>query len=134
MLWDHGTWQPEPGWEDVEAALAKGDLKFRLDGVKLKGAWALVRIKGWPGRSGGGAEERSWLLIKHKDSWAGPVDVATAAPRSVKSGGDFAQILAAEKADIWGTDMPAGGGAAGKLLREIIEQAARIKAEKETGR
>src|SRR5918995_1141212 len=37
MLWDRGTWQPEPGSEDVDAALAKGELKLRLEGTKLKG-------------------------------------------------------------------------------------------------
>ena len=37
--------------DDVDAALAKGDLKLRLDGYKLKGSWALVRTKGWPGAS-----------------------------------------------------------------------------------
>jgi bifunctional non-homologous end joining protein LigD len=28
MIWDHGTWEPEVA--DVDAALAKGDLKFTL--------------------------------------------------------------------------------------------------------
>ena len=37
MLWDYGTWEPES--EDVDAALRKGDLKFRLNGYKLKGSW-----------------------------------------------------------------------------------------------
>jgi bifunctional non-homologous end joining protein LigD len=41
MLWDRGTWEPEV--DDVSAALKKGDLKLRLDGVKLKGSWAFVR-------------------------------------------------------------------------------------------
>ena len=35
MLWDQGTWTPET--DDVDAALKKGDLKFTLDGYKLKG-------------------------------------------------------------------------------------------------
>src|SRR3954452_8201935 len=37
MLWDRGTWSPEPGFEDIDAALEKGQLKFHLEGVKLKG-------------------------------------------------------------------------------------------------
>src|SRR6266566_7339877 len=41
MLWDRGTWTPEV--EDVEATLKKGDLKFTLNGYKLKGSWVLVR-------------------------------------------------------------------------------------------
>ena len=87
MLWDKGLWTPEV--DDVDAALKKGDLKFTLDGYKLKGSWVLVRTKG--GWSGGG--DRSWLLIKHRDEWAGPVDIAGIAPLSVKSQGDFAEIL-----------------------------------------
>src|SRR5215212_7752021 len=45
MLWDRGTWTPEV--DDVDAALKKGDLKFTLEGYKLKGSWVLVRTGGW---------------------------------------------------------------------------------------
>ena len=56
-----------PKVDDVDAALKKGDLKFTLDGYKLKGSWVLVRTGGrW-----GGGDGRSWLLIKHRDEWAG---------------------------------------------------------------
>lgn len=48
MLWDKGTWKPLA--DDVDAALAKGELKFELDGFKLKGGWVLVRTDG---RGGG---------------------------------------------------------------------------------
>ena len=44
MLWDRGTWTPEV--DDLDAALKKGDLKFTLNGYKLKGSWALIRTKG----------------------------------------------------------------------------------------
>ena len=77
MVWDVGTWQPlspiavqgkyVPG-TDAEAAtmLAKGDLKFRLDGQKLKGDFALVKMKGRrPGSKG-----NEWLLIKKHDDYA----------------------------------------------------------------
>ena len=88
MLWDRGTWTPEV--DDVDAALEKGDLKFTLDGYKLKGSWVLVRTKGrW---AGGG--DRSWLLIKHRDEWAGDLDITEFAPLSVKSGEDIDDILA----------------------------------------
>ena len=43
MLWDRGTWTPEV--DDVDAALKKGDLKFTLNGYKLKGSWVLVRTE-----------------------------------------------------------------------------------------
>ena len=102
MLWDQGTWKPES--PDVDAALKKGDLKFTLDGYKLKGSWVLVRTGGWGG--GGG---RSWLLIKHRDDWAGDVDIVEFAPKSVKSGGDFEDILAADNPAIWESHRPAKG-------------------------
>jgi len=121
MLWDRGTWKPQS--DDVDAALRKGDLKFTLDGYKLKGSWVLVRTRG-PSSSDG----RSWLLIKHRDDWAGPVDIAEFAPLSVKSGGDFEDILAADTPAIWMSTRPAKSGATGKILEEIIEKAVALKA------
>jgi len=127
MLWDQGTWKPES--PDVDAALKKGDLKFTLDGYKLKGSWVLVRTGGrWGGSSGG--EGRSWLLIKHRDDWAGDVDIIEFAPRSVKSDGDFEDILAADKPDVWKSNRPAKGGEAGEMLAKIIERAAALKRDK----
>jgi bifunctional non-homologous end joining protein LigD len=125
MLWDHGAWKPEA--DDVSAALDAGELKFTLEGVKLKGSWVLVRTRG-PGRSD---PARSWLLIKHRDEWAGNIDVTAAAPLSVKSFGDFDDILAADNPEIWESHRPAKSGAAGKMLADIIRRAARKKAGQE---
>jgi bifunctional non-homologous end joining protein LigD len=124
MLWDRGTWAPESA--DVEAALKKGDLKFTLDGVKLKGSWVLVRTRGPRDPSG-----RSWLLIKHRDDWSGPIDIAEFAPLSVKSGHDLPEILAADTPAVWTSNRPAKGGATGAMLADIIEQAARLKKTKQ---
>ena len=121
MLWDRGTWTPEV--DDVDAALKKGDLKFTLDGYKLKGSWVLVRTK-----APSYGEGRSWLLIKHRDDWAGAVDIAEFAPLSVKSAGDFEDILASDTPAIWKSNRPAKGGATGKMLDEIIQKAAAKKA------
>src|SRR6059058_3432837 len=67
MLWDQGTWTPQV--DDVDAAMKKGDLKFTLDGYKLKGSWVLVRTGGrygggrWRGTGPPGSNnDRSWLL------------------------------------------------------------------------
>jgi bifunctional non-homologous end joining protein LigD len=127
MLWDRGTWRPLV--DDVEAALKKGDLKFELDGYKLKGSWALVRTRGYGGDRG---EGRSWLLIKHRDDWAGDLDITTFAPLSVKSKQDLHEILASEDPSIWRTNRPVTGGATGAMLREIVEKAAAVKAARET--
>ena len=125
MLWDRGTWTPEV--DDVGAALEKGDLKFALDGYKLKGSWVLVRTRDRAGTAPG-QRGRNWLLIKHADFWSGPVDITALAPLSVKSEGDFDDILAAGMPDLWVTGRPAtaaGNGSAAALTREVIERAAR---------
>jgi bifunctional non-homologous end joining protein LigD len=62
MVWDVGTWEPQG---DGAEMLRKGDLKFRLNGEKLKGDFALVHIKARrPGSKG-----NEWLLIKHRDAY-----------------------------------------------------------------
>src|SRR3954470_20567970 len=125
MLWDVGTWIPET--DDVDAALKKGDLKFTLNGFKLKGSWVLVRTGGrYAGARGGG--DRSWLLIKHRDEWAGELDITKFAARSVKSDGDFEDILAEDTPAVWTSNRPAKGGETGAMLATIIERAAKLKA------
>jgi len=126
MLWDRGTWTPQV--DDVDKAIEKGDLKFTLDGYKLKGSWVLVRTKG--GYAGNrGQEGRSWLLIKHRDDWSsGELDIAEFAPLSVKSEGDFAEILSQENPDIWRSNKPAQGGETGAMFDKIIAQAMQMKA------
>lgn len=82
IIWDHGEWEYiEPG-DDPSEGLKKGKLTFRLDGKKMFGEWALVKIKG---KSSGKGNE--WLLLKHNDQWANTeVDVTEVAPLSVVSG------------------------------------------------
>src|SRR5688500_13412576 len=55
MVWDYGTYEPVET-DDVGAALKKGELKFTLDGQRLKGSWALVPTR-----------NRQWRLSKHKE-------------------------------------------------------------------
>jgi bifunctional non-homologous end joining protein LigD len=129
MLWDRGTWTPES--QDVDAALAKGDLKFTLGGYKLKGSWVLVRTSGrFPGARSA-TDGRSWLLIKHKDDWSGDLDITEFAPKSVKSDNSFEEILADDTPAIWHTNRPAKGGDTGAMFDAIIERAARLKLERE---
>ncbi|MHB0968162.1 MAG: DNA polymerase ligase N-terminal domain-containing protein [Thermoanaerobaculia bacterium] len=80
IIWDRGTWEfIEPG-DDPVKALAAGKLTFRLKGKKLRGEWALVRIRGRSSR------RNEWLLLKHDDEDADPdYDVTLEAPLSVVS-------------------------------------------------
>src|SRR5690349_19634378 len=41
MLWDRGTWEPIG---DPHEGMAKGRLHFRLEGERLHGGWALIRM------------------------------------------------------------------------------------------
>lgn len=77
LVWEVGTWQPlspipvngkyVPGTgAEAREMLAKGDLKFRLDGKRLKGDFALIHIKSRRGTSKG----NEWLLIKKQDEFA----------------------------------------------------------------
>jgi bifunctional non-homologous end joining protein LigD len=104
MIWDRGTWEPES--PDVDKALAKGDLKMRLHGKKLKGSWVLVRMR-----------DRQWLLIKHRDQYASStVDLTVEKPRSVVSRRTMAGIARAAAASprqleqAIGADPPASRG------------------------
>ncbi|MFC5862901.1 non-homologous end-joining DNA ligase [Acidicapsa dinghuensis] len=65
MVWDYGTWEPQTDHADVNEELEKGSLKFTLHGTKLKGSWALVRMK----RKFGSETKPAWLLIKEHDRY-----------------------------------------------------------------
>jgi bifunctional non-homologous end joining protein LigD len=88
MLWDRGFWQPEG---DAEKMLAKGDLKFTLDGEKLKGGWVLVRMRS---DKFGRGKRSNWLLIKHRDRYAkdGDGENILKKDKSVASGRAMAAI------------------------------------------
>jgi bifunctional non-homologous end joining protein LigD len=116
MVWDVGTWQPlspvavqgkyVPGTEaEAAAMLAKGDLKFRLDGKKLKGDFALVKIKGRrPGSKG-----NEWLMIKKHDQYVVEGYDIDAYDESVLSKRSLAEIAGDAGSAEW-RSRPAGGG------------------------
>src|SRR5216684_1763784 len=60
MVWDRGTFHVE-GNLDAHRQLEKGEIKFSLNGEKLRGSFVLVKLK----QSEKGNE---WLMIKHKDA------------------------------------------------------------------
>jgi len=67
-IWDNGQYadlensEKKTAEKNLRAGLKAGNLKFRLFGKKLKGEFALVKIKN--------SEDNSWLLIKHSDEYA----------------------------------------------------------------
>ncbi len=66
-VWDHGTYEPiDENGEVISPTmfsrnLRAGSIKFRIKGKLLRGDFALVNMK---------KDEKTWLLIKHKDKYA----------------------------------------------------------------
>ena len=138
MVWDVGTWEPlspvpvngeyVPG-TDKEAAemLAKGDLKFRLNGKRLKGDFGLIHMKSRrPGTKG-----TEWLLIKKKDDHVVPGYDIDKYDTSVLTGRTMAKIAGDEESKEWTSSRPVSRG---KLkaawLADAVAKADRKKKEK----
>ena len=102
MVWDTGTWEPVT---DVDEGLQKGQLKFILHGKKLKGHWALIRIKN---NRFGDKGKNNWLLIKEHDDYERATDapaITDEAPDSAITGRSLEQIAAAED-HVWNSHVP----------------------------
>jgi bifunctional non-homologous end joining protein LigD len=116
MVWDVGTWAPlspvlvngkyVPGTEaEAAAMLAKGDLKFRLNGKRLKGDFALIKMKGRrPGSKG-----NEWLMIKKHDQYVVEGYDAADIDESVLSGRSMDEIAGDARSREW-KSRPAGRG------------------------
>jgi bifunctional non-homologous end joining protein LigD len=104
LLWDQGTWEPHG---DVDEGLARGSLKFTLDGQKMRGRWTLVRMSG----RAAGESKPNWLLIKEHDEFEqheGDPPITESAPDSVVTGRSLAQIAEAED-HTWNSNRPETG-------------------------
>jgi bifunctional non-homologous end joining protein LigD len=116
MVWDQGTWHPQPGYEDVTEHLRNGSLKFILDGTKLHGKWTLIRMA--PRKSGssrwGSSDKPNWLLIKEHDDFERPESapaITDAEPDSAVTGRTMDQI-ASQSDHVWNSKETAGAGRA----------------------
>lgn len=83
MIWDEGDWLPRV---DVDEGLRQGSLKFTLDGLRLKGDWALVRMKPREGE-----RNNNWLLIKERDKYENSADIKRMVT-SIRTGRSMAEI------------------------------------------
>jgi bifunctional non-homologous end joining protein LigD len=80
IVWDWGTWTADPSTPDGEEGVRGGELKFRLDGEKLQGAFVLLRMRWAEG------PKDQWLLIHRRDEHAARGWDAEQLPESVKTG------------------------------------------------
>jgi bifunctional non-homologous end joining protein LigD len=125
IVWDWGTWEGEAPTLDAAAAVEAGELKFRLDGEKLKGRFTIVRTSGRR-RKGDDPSARAfeddagdqWLLIHKRDEAAIAGWDAEDHPHSVKTGRTNDDVKAARDA-LWNGQAPAA--AAGIDLSGAVE-------------
>ena len=100
MVWDRGTYHSRQtadrseGERVLREGLRKGHITFILEGRKLRGEFALVKLKR--------GEDNSWLLLKKSDEFAGPQDVLEF-DRSVKTNRTLDEIATEAPAaqEIW---------------------------------
>jgi bifunctional non-homologous end joining protein LigD len=119
IVWDWGTFEPEET-DDPGKAVGKGELKFRLDGEKLRGRFTLVKTRGYD------SSGDSWLLIHKKDEDADPDWDVDSLPRSVKTGRTNDEVKEGRDA-VWDSGAPAEeasidlSGARKAALPEFVE-------------
>lgn len=92
MLWDEGVWEPHG---NVEEGLHRGELKFVLKGRRMKGKWALIRLKGKPGET-----KANWLLLKEKDEYAKTSAGISEFTTSIRTGRTMEEIEKGEEKKI----------------------------------
>ncbi len=118
IIWDRGRFQPVGDTPDSEAGLERGLREGKLDlvlsGERMRGRWALVRMKGRE-------NEDNWLLLKKKDVYAEPGEPEGLVERfqdSVVSGRPVDDLSFFEEAD------DAAGAAAPVDTRPMLAQPA----------
>jgi bifunctional non-homologous end joining protein LigD len=128
IVWDEGTFESLEGGNKKEQErsllqqLKKGSLKFKMNGKKLKGEFALVKLKN--------AQNNAWLLIKHRDKYAKETDV-TKKDKSVVSGKTLAGVEKTTK-NIWGSS-PKKKTASTKTRKARVEKKKIIPEGKRSG-
>lgn len=129
IVWEEGTYHPIDPLPDKKSQekhllslLHKGDLKFVLNGKKLKGEFVLVHTKG--------RGDNAWLLIKHRDKYASTEDI-TKKDKSVQSGKTIEKIAASSK-KIWQSNRQAKASSSKKTV--TASTAAKKSAAKKTGK
>jgi bifunctional non-homologous end joining protein LigD len=114
MIWDQGTYTadevaPSEAEDELRARYAKGDLKVRFFGERMRGSWALVRMK--YSRDGSSSGKPQWLFIKHRDEYASEDDIVAEYMTSVTTGRTMEEI-ASGKSRVWHSNRTDGESAA----------------------
>jgi bifunctional non-homologous end joining protein LigD len=102
IVWDWGTFTPEET-DDPAAALASGELKFRVDGERIRGRFTIIRTGGKRDAFGRKSDPDQWLLIHKRDEAAVPGWDAEDHPTSVKTGRTNDEVAAGVEPRLVGT-------------------------------
>lgn len=113
MIWDEGCWEP---YGDVDDGLREGVLKFVLKGRRLKGKWALVRLKGKVGET-----KDNWLLLKEKDEYAKTADGISEFCTSIRTGRTMTEIEEGEDEKLTRNPFDSTGVQLAKLINTVPE-------------
>ena len=120
MVWDVGTWTPVG---DPSEALKKGDLKFELNGKKLKGSFVLAHMHSRrPGSKG-----TEWLLIKHRDDQVVPGYDIDKYDYSALTGRSLKEIAGDEGSAEWESDRKAVKTTKNDWLANSVAKARKTK-------
>ncbi|MHB8085597.1 MAG: DNA ligase D [Dehalococcoidia bacterium] len=115
IVWDEGDYSPEDGdrlfFDDRKTAgklmrkgLENGKLSITLRGHRMKGSWTLVKMSG---------PNNNWLMIKHRDKFAGGAIDLQKETASVRSGLSIDDIKAGRQPPIETADDPEPGSLPG---------------------
>ncbi len=94
IIWDNGTYHSISSEDKNESekligeGLEKGEIKFLLNGKKLRGEFVLVKMKKWG--------KNAWLLIKHRDEFASEENILVR-DESVVSGNKIGDLKSTGK-------------------------------------
>ncbi len=113
MLWDEGYWEPHG---DVDDGLREGVLKFVLKGRRLKGKWALVRLKAKEGDT-----KDNWLLLKEKDEFVKSEEGISEFITSIRTGRTMREIEDGEDEKITKNPFEKAEVQLAKLVKTIPE-------------
>ncbi len=113
MLWDEGYWEP---YRDVTMGMQEGALKFVVKGRRLRGKWALVRLK-----SKEGDTKDNWLLLKERDEFVQSTPGISEFTTSIRTGRTIEEIEKGEEAKITKNPFSRAEVQLAKLVRSVPE-------------
>jgi bifunctional non-homologous end joining protein LigD len=111
MLWDEGFWEP---LGNVEENLTDGVMKLVLKGIRIKGKWALIRLK-----SKASETKDNWLFLKEKDEYANTIDSIYPFNTSIRTGRTMAEIEAGQDEKIIKNPFSNTGVQLAKLVNKV---------------